>query len=69
VRPPRGYPVDHPAVDLLRRRQWASFATLPASAAQTDAFLPLVIDRFEALTPLIDFLNVPLATLRLEQRR
>ena len=69
VRPPRGYPVDHPAVDLLRRRQWATFATLPASVAETDAFLTLVTERFEALTPLIDFLNVPLATLRLERRR
>ncbi|MBG6212940.1 uncharacterized protein (TIGR02453 family) [Cryobacterium sp. CAN_C3] len=61
-RPPRGFPIDHPAADLLLNRSWALFSTLPGDVALQDNFIDLVIERFRAFQPFIDFLNVPLAT-------
>jgi uncharacterized protein (TIGR02453 family) len=62
VRSPRGFPVEHPAADLLRVRSWALFAMLPGDAALRDDFVDRVVDRFRALAPLVDFLNLPLAS-------
>ena len=65
VRAPRGFPPDHPAVDLLRNRRWAMTAHLPGAASENPDFLDVVVERFRAIAPLIAFLNVPLATLEL----
>ncbi|MGO4785342.1 DUF2461 domain-containing protein [Cryobacterium sp. W22_MBD10_FK3] len=62
VRAPRGFPIEHPAADLLRVRSWALFAQLPGDVALKDGFVDSVVERFAALTPFVDFLNVPLAT-------
>jgi uncharacterized protein (TIGR02453 family) len=62
IRPPRGFPIDHPAADLLLNRSWALFATLPGDVALEDNFTDRVIERFRALQPIVDFLNIPLAT-------
>ncbi|MDJ0350195.1 DUF2461 domain-containing protein [Cryobacterium sp. PH29-G1] len=61
-RPPRGFPIDHPAADLLLNRSWALLAMLPGDVALEENFIDLVVERFRALQPLIDFLNIPLAT-------
>lgn len=61
IRPPRGFPADHPAADLLLNRSWALFAQLPGDVALDDTFTDRVIERFRALQPIVDFLNVPLA--------
>ena len=61
VRSPKGFPADHPAADLLLNRRWALFSNLPGAAALDDGFIDLVIERFRAITPVIDFLNTPLA--------
>ena len=63
VRSPRGFPVEHPADDLLRVRSWARFAHLPGDTALRDGFVDSVAERFRALAPLVEFLNVPLATV------
>lgn len=61
VRSPKGFSADHPAADLLRNRRWALFSNLPGEAALGDGFVDLVIERFRAIAPVIDFLNTPLA--------
>lgn len=61
-RPPRGFPIEHPASDLLLNRSWALMAHLPGDVALDDNFIDLVIERFRAFAPVVDFLNVPLAT-------
>lgn len=61
VRSPKGFPADHPAADLLRNRRWALFSNLPGEAALGAGFVDLVIERFRAIIPVIDFLNTPLA--------
>ncbi|MDJ0339261.1 DUF2461 domain-containing protein [Cryobacterium sp. PH31-O1] len=61
IRPPRDFPVDHPAADLLLNRSWALMAHLPGDAALEENFTDLVIERFRAFMPVVNFLNVPLA--------
>jgi len=65
IRAPRGFPVDHPAADLQRNRRWAFTTTLPGSEAESPHLIDLVTERFRALSPLVTFLNVPVATLDL----
>lgn len=61
TRPPKGFPKEHPAMDMLRCRQWAVIARLPAAAATKPDFLQEVLDRFRLAAPLVDLLNEPLA--------
>ncbi|MDJ0378360.1 DUF2461 domain-containing protein [Cryobacterium sp. PH31-L1] len=61
IRPPRGFPVEHPAGDLLLNRSWALVGHLPGDVALHENFTDLVIERFRAFQPVVDFLNIPLA--------
>jgi len=60
TRTPKGYDADHPAADLLRRKQWFLYAELDAKLAVSPTLLKEIVSRFEAITPLIEFLNRPL---------
>src|SRR5215470_2162054 len=50
---PKGFPSDHPAEDLLRRKQYLLFEALDASLATTPKLYWELIGRFEALTPFL----------------
>ncbi|MBB5641941.1 DUF2461 domain-containing protein [Cryobacterium roopkundense] len=65
LRAPRGFPADHPAADLLRNRRWALTAHLPGITSEGAEFLDTVVERFRVIAPLVEFLNVPLASLEL----
>lgn len=56
-RPPKGFAADDPAVDLIKRKQYIFFAHLEAALATTPKLLPEVAKRFEAMTPLVQYLN------------
>jgi uncharacterized protein (TIGR02453 family) len=60
TRAPKGFPAEHPAMDLLLRRQWGVSATLAAEAALEPSFVKLVVERFRVMAPLVEFLNRPL---------
>src|SRR6185503_12208062 len=60
-RTPKGFPCDHPAADLLRRKQIYFFTELSPDIATTPDIYKEVVARFEAMTPFIEFLNAPLA--------
>jgi uncharacterized protein (TIGR02453 family) len=60
VRPPKGFPADHPAIDLLKCRQWAVFARLPAEEALSPKLAKTVAERFRHAAPLVRLLNAPL---------
>jgi uncharacterized protein (TIGR02453 family) len=60
TRPPKGFAVDDPAVDLLMNRQWGVSATLPAERATANGLVKDVVERFKAATPMIELLNAPL---------
>ena len=61
TRPPRGFPADSPALDLLLCRQWGVAATLPAEQATQPTLLKQITTRFALAAPIVHFLNTPLA--------
>ena len=68
TRPPKGFPKDHPAMDLLLCRQWGVEAKLPSSASLQKDFVDEIIRRFRLASPLVDALNTPLL-LSVEKKR
>jgi uncharacterized protein (TIGR02453 family) len=61
TRPPKGFPTDHPALDLIQCRQWGLSATLPANTALQPDFAAVIIRHFKLAAPLVDALNTPIA--------
>jgi uncharacterized protein (TIGR02453 family) len=66
TRPPKGFPAEldgkpHPALDLIRCRQWGLSATLPIEAALKPDFADVLIRHFKLAAPLITALNMPIA--------
>jgi uncharacterized protein (TIGR02453 family) len=68
VRPPKGFPKEHPALDLIQCRQWGLSATLPSTAALDPGFAAEIIRHFRLASPLVTALNTPL-TEALEPRK
>src|SRR3984885_1152033 len=60
TRAPKGFPEEHPAIDLLRNRQWGVSARLPAERALKASLVKDVVERFRAAAPVIAMLNAPL---------
>jgi uncharacterized protein (TIGR02453 family) len=60
VRPPQGFPKEHPAMDLIRCRQWGLSTSLPASAALEPDFAKVLARHFKLAAPVVDALNTPL---------
>lgn len=72
TRPPKGFPAEidgkpHPALDLIRCRQWGLAATLPAEAALDPDFASEVVRHFKLAAPVVAALNTPIAA-SLEER-
>jgi uncharacterized protein (TIGR02453 family) len=61
TRPPKGFPAEHPALDLVKCRQWGLSATLPAEAALDPKLAAMVIRHFKLAAPVVDALNTPIA--------
>ena len=60
TRPPKGFPKDHPALDLIQCRQWGVSTTLPSTAALDPGFAAEIIRHFRLAAPLVDALNTPI---------
>ncbi|MCW5977381.1 MAG: DUF2461 domain-containing protein [Bryobacteraceae bacterium] len=67
-RPPKGFPADHPAVDLLRYKQLYYYLVLDPAPVPTPKLLGELVKRFRAMQPVVDFLNVPLLKRKREMR-
>ena len=64
---PRGYPVDHPRIELLRMKGViASRAHPPGPWVQTSAFRERVVDDWRTLAPLNDWLDTHVGPSALE---
>ena len=61
VRPPKGFPKDHPAMDLVRCRQWGLSTTLPSTAALEADFAATLVRHFRLAAPIVNALNTPIA--------
>ena len=57
TRAPKGFPPDHPAIDLLRYKQFLAYVTRPPALAETPKLLPTIVQIFRAVMPLVRFLN------------
>ena len=60
TRGPKGFPPDHPAMDLILQRQWGVAATLPAETALGPGLAGEIISRFKLASPMVRLLNEPL---------
>ncbi len=60
TRAPKGFDPAHPALDLIKKKDWILDTTLEASLATTPKFYREILDRFRAMAPLIEYLNRPL---------
>jgi uncharacterized protein (TIGR02453 family) len=69
TRAPKGFPKEHPAMDLLLCRQWGVTAHLPAAAALKTTLVKEVVSRFRLAAPLVEALNRPLLGLVEKKRR
>ena len=61
TRPPKGFPAEHPAMDLIKCKQWGLSATLPAEAALDAGLAATIIRHFRLAAPVVDALNGPIA--------
>jgi uncharacterized protein (TIGR02453 family) len=61
TRPPKGFPCDHLALDLVRCRQWGLSATLPSESALKPDLASVIIRYFKLAAPIVDALNTPIA--------
>jgi len=68
-RPPKGFPKDHPALDLIQCRQWGLSATLPANTALKPDFAATVISYFRLAAPIVDALNTPIAAALVPRKK
>jgi uncharacterized protein (TIGR02453 family) len=63
-RAPKGFDPSHPAIDLIKKKDWIVDVDLDPALATTPRLLREIADRFRLMTPLIEFLNRPLLAER-----
>jgi uncharacterized protein (TIGR02453 family) len=68
IRPPKGFPKEHPGMDLIRCRQWGLSTSLPVAAALEPGFAATLVRHFKLAAPVVDALNTPL-TAELERHK
>jgi len=69
TRPPKGFPCEHPAMDLIKCKQWGLSTTLSAKTALEKTFAQTVIKHFKLLAPMVDALNTPIAASLMPRRK
>lgn len=56
LRPPRGYAADHPLITDLKRKDFAAGERVTTALALSSELLPVVLDAYKALAPMMDYL-------------
>lgn len=69
TRPPKGFPADHPARDLIQCRQWGLSATLPAETALQPDIARILVRHFKLAAPVVEALNTPIAAALQPKRK
>ena len=69
TRPPKGFPREHPGMDLIRCRQWGLAATLPAAEALKANFAGTLFRHFKIAAPVVDALNTPIAAAQAPRKK
>ncbi|NYF78580.1 DUF2461 domain-containing protein [Granulicella arctica] len=60
TRAPKGFPTEHPALDLILHRQWGVSTHLPTGRALLPTLAKDIATHFRLAAPLVDLLNTPL---------
>jgi len=68
-RMPKGFAPEHPAADLLRRKYYLLDTRLDPKIATTPKLFSELVARLEAMTPFVDFLNIPLLARQKKQKQ
>ncbi len=63
-RAPKGFPTDHPAVDLLMFKQFLVSKTLDPALAETPQLYAELVKHFREMMPFLRFLNAPLKPVK-----
>ena len=69
TRPPKGFPCEHPGMELIRCRQWGLAATLPTAEALKANFAATLIRYFKIAAPVVDALNTPIAAAQAPRKK
>jgi uncharacterized protein (TIGR02453 family) len=69
TRPPRGFPVDHRLAGYLRYKQFLASRNFPAEEVTSPRFYETLLDTFQAMVPLVRFLNEPIVRARRSKER
>jgi uncharacterized protein (TIGR02453 family) len=69
TRPPKGFPCEHPALDLIQCRQWGLSTTLPATAALDAGFAAVLIRHFRLAAPVVEALNTPISAALMPRKK
>jgi len=67
-RPPKGFSADHPAIELLKKKQWYFDLTLDVEEAVKADFAQNLTKKFQAMLPVVEFLNRGLALAKAHER-
>jgi uncharacterized protein (TIGR02453 family) len=59
-RVPKGFDQEHPAVDLIKMKQWYWWVELDSKLATSPKLKAEVVSRFRSMAPMVEFLNKPL---------
>ncbi|HVO99209.1 MAG TPA: DUF2461 domain-containing protein [Bryobacteraceae bacterium] len=59
-RPPKGFDASHPAIDLIKKKQWYCWTELDLDLATSPRLKAEIAKRFKAMAPMVALLNQPL---------
>lgn len=68
TRAPKGFPADHPALDLILNRNWAVETELPSEIVLGNGFANTLAGYFRIAAPVVEFLNRPVDTPKARPR-
>jgi uncharacterized protein (DUF2461 family) len=60
ARVPKGFAADHVGADLLKHKNYFLYASLKPDVITTPRLFGEIVSRFEAMAPLVEFLDAPL---------
>ncbi len=62
TRAPKGFPVDHPAIEYLKHKHYFTMQKFPPVDITSPRFYPMLLAMFKDTAPLVAFLNEALTT-------
>jgi len=64
TRAPKGFPTEHPALDLIKQRRWGVYMDLPAETALQPSLVNEIVKRFRGAAAMVEMLHAPVTKKR-----